>query len=376
MFESGTIQLIVKPVPRISVQGRHLHQYRMKSGNSELMADTKKTKVANATETLVLHRDSTGTKYKTGLEELLPNPFGDNENEVISKYNLSSKWLENNRLEKILKSDKVSTQTYLEILAGVDPDTYTPIIPKKNYVGAFAKEDSELSELQRLKIVLYDSANIFSTSTPRGRLIIQVLKNHPAVATSKDSINPNAHRWYIAEEYEDAVESKRINDLINEAIAELYMITKKEPFETLYQFATILTDNAGKSVIKGKTQTLVMEDKLNKYIKEKSKTQSANIQKFLAAVKLFKTNRELFYVETLVQAGLTYNVLSLANGFVYWDSMKSNPEYYKWNSIRNFKEFLLTEFGKHNPADKDESVFKTYLNELIYQGYDYTGDAL
>lgn len=376
MFESGTIQLIVKPVPRISVQGRHLHQYRMKSGNSELMADTKKTKVANATETLVLHRDSTGTKYKTGLEELLPNPFGDNENEVISKYNLSSKWLENNRLEKILKSDKVSTQTYLEILAGVDPDTYTPIIPKKNYVGAFAKEDSELSELQRLKIVLYDSANIFSTSTPRGRLIIQVLKNHPAVATSKDSINPNAHRWYIAEEYEDAVESKRINDLINEAIAELYMITKKEPFETLYQFATILTDNTGKSVIKGKTQTLVMEDKLNKYIKEKSKTQSANIQKFLAAVKLFKTNRELFYVETLVQAGLTYNVLSLANGFVYWDSMKSNPEYYKWNSIRNFKEFLLTEFGKHNPADKDESVFKTYLNELIYQGYDYTGDAL
>lgn len=376
MFESGTIQLIVKPVPRISVQGRHLHQYRMKSGNSELMADTKKTKVANATETLVLHRDSTGTKYKTGLEELLPNPFGDNENEVISKYNLSSKWLENNRLEKILKSDKVSTQTYLEILAGVDPDTYTPIIPKKNYVGAFAKEDSELSELQRLKIVLYDSANIFSTSTPRGRLIIQVLKNHPAVATSKDSINPNAHRWYIAEEYEDAVESKRINDLINEAIAELYMITKKEPFETLYQFATILTDNAGKSVIKGKTQTLVMEDKLNKYIKEKSKTQSVNIQKFLAAVKLFKTNRELFYVETLVQAGLTYNVLSLANGFVYWDSMKSNPEYYKWNSIRNFKEFLLTEFGKHNPADKDESVFKTYLNELIYQGYDYTGDAL
>jgi len=376
MFESGTIQLIVKPVPRISVQGRHLHQYRMKSGNSELMADTKKTKVANATETLVLHRDSTGTKYKTGLEELLPNPFGDNENEVISKYNLSSKWLENNRLEKILKSDKVSTQTYLEILAGVDPDTYTPIIPKKNYVGAFAKEDSELSELQRLKIVLYDSANIFSTSTPRGRLIIQVLKNHPAVATSKDSINPNAHRWYIAEEYEDAVESKRINDLINEAIAELYMITKKEPFETLYQFATILTDNAGKSIIKGKTQTLVMEDKLNKYIKEKSKTQSANIQKFLAAVKLFKTNRELFYVETLVQAGLTYNVLSLANGFVYWDSMKSNPEYYKWNSIRNFKEFLLTEFGKHNPADKDESVFKTYLNELIYQGYDYTGDAL
>jgi len=376
MTELGNIQLIVKPVPRISVQGRHLHQYRMKSGNTELVADTRKTKVANATETLVLHRDSTGTKYKTGLEELIPNPFSENETEVISKYNLSSKWMDNNRIGKILSSDKISVQTYLEILSGVEPDTYSPIIGKSNYIGAFAKEEAELTELQRLKIVLYDSANIFSTNSPRGRLIIQVLKNHPAVATSKDSINPNAHRWYIAEEYEDAVESKRTNDLINEAIYELYNVTKKEPFDILYQFATILTDNSGKSIVKGKSQALVLEDKLNKYIKEKSKTQSANIKKFLDAVKLFKTNRELFFVETLVQAGFTYNVLSLANGFVYWDSMKSNPEYYKWNSIRNFKEFVLTEFNKYNPADKDESVFKSYLNELIYQGYEYTGDAL
>lgn len=376
MIELGNIQLIVKPVPRISVQGRHLHQYRVKSGNTELVADTRKTKVANATETLVLHRDSTGTKYKTGLEELIPNPFSENETEVMSKYNLSSKWMDNNRLGKILSSDKISMQTYLEILAGVEPDTYSPVISKGNYIGAFAKEEAELTELQRLRIVLYDSANIFSTSSPRGRLIIQVLKNHPAVASSKDSINPNAHRWYIAEEYEDAVESKRTNDLINEAIYELYNITKKEPFDILYQFSTILTDNSGKSIVKGKSQALVLEDKLNKYIKEKSKTQSANIKKFLDAVKLFKTNRELFFVETLVQAGFTYNVLSLANGFVYWDSMKSNPEYYKWNSIRNFKEFILTEFNKHNPADKEESVFKSYLNQLIYQGYEYTGDAL
>ncbi len=376
MTELGTIQLIVKPVQRNSVQGRHLHQYRMKAGNNELVADTRKTKVANATETLVLHRDSTGTRYRTGLEEVIPNPFGDNIADVISNYNLSNKWLENGRLEKVLASDKISMQTYLEILAGVDPDTYTPVIPKNNFIGAFAKEDASMTELQRLKIVLYDSANVFNTASPRGRLVIQILKHHPAIALNRDVINPNVHRWYIAEENEDSVESKRTNDLINEAIAELYMLTKKEPFDVLYQFGTLLTDGNDKSIVRGKTQMLVLEDKLNKYIKEKTKYQIQNITKFLDAIKLFRTNRESFFVETLVQAGFTYDVISVTNGIVYWDSMKNAPEYYKWSSIRNFKEFLLTEFNKYNPVEKQESIFKTYLNELIQRGYEYTGDAL
>jgi hypothetical protein len=375
-MNQGKIQLIVKPVPRSSVQGRHLHQFRMKAGNNELVADTRKTKVANATETLVLHRDESGVKYKTGLDETIPNPFNKDETEVLQKYNLSSKWIENGRLEKILKSSIITMQTYLEILAGVDPDTYTPVIPKNNFNGAFIKDSSEMTELQRLNIVLYDSANIFSTDSPRGRLVIQILKNHPAVAYSKEVINPNSHRWYIAEENEDVVESKRMNDLINEAIAELYMLTKKQPYDILYQFGTLLTDASGKSLVKGKSQALVIEDRLNKYVKDKTKGQADNVNKFLEAIKLFGTNREVFHVEVLVQAGITYDVLSISNGVVYWDSMRNTPEYYKWTSIRAFKEFMMTEFGKHNPIDKEESLYKLYMNELIRKGYEYTGDAL
>jgi hypothetical protein len=375
MDNLGQIQLIVKPVQRISVQGRHLHQYRMKSGNNELMADTKKTKVANATETLVLHRDESGTRYKMGLEELISNPFGDNESEVIAKYNLSNKWLENNRLEKILKNDRISNQVYLEITAGVDPDTYSPVIRKNNFVGAFQKGD-DLSELEKLKIVLYDSANIFNTSTPRGRLIIQALRSHPAVASSRDIVNPNVHRWYIAEEYEDAVESKRTNDLINEAIAELFMLLKKQPYDTLYSFVTLLTDNMNNSLIKGKTNLYLIDDKLNKYIKEKSKHQVNNINKFLEATSLFKSNPELFHIETLVQAGRTYGVISVMNGQVYWDSQKGNPELYKFSSIKNFREFIMTEFNKHNPMEKENSIYKIYVEELIKRGYEYSGNAL
>ena len=114
-METGKVQMIVKPVPRQSVQGRHLQSYRLKAGNNEIVADMRKTKVGNATETLVLRRSANGTRYNMGLEELIPNPFGNDATDVMTKYNLSEKWLEHNRLEKVLKNDSISVQTYLEI---------------------------------------------------------------------------------------------------------------------------------------------------------------------------------------------------------------------------------------------------------------------
>lgn len=375
-METGKVQMIVKPVPRQSVQGRHLQSYRLKAGNNEIVADMRKTKVSNATETLVLRRSANGTRYNMGLEELIPNPFGNDATDVMTKYNLSEKWLEHNRLEKVLKNDSISVQTYLEILAGVDPDTYSPIIKKGKYVGAFIKEDTELTEIEALKVVLYDSANIFTSDTARGRLIMQFLRNHAAVAKTRDEINPNVHRWYIAEEHEDAVEAKKTNDLINEAIAELYLLTQKQPFEVLYQFGTVLTENNNSSLVKGKTVLYNLEEKLNKFIKDKTKYQVANIRKFLEAVNLRKANPELFHIEVLVQAGLTYDVLSVSNGFVYWDSQKHNQELYKFTSLKSFKEFLFAEYNKHNPKEKGDSIYKLYVNELVKRGYEYSGNAL
>lgn len=375
-METGKVQMIVKPVPRQSVQGRHLQSYRLKAGNNEINQAMYKTKVANATETLVLHRDKSGTRYEMGLEELIPNPFGNNVTEVMANYGVSEKWLHNGRLEKVLSNSHVTTQTYLEILAGVDPDTYTPLIRKNRYNGVFLKEDVEPTELEALKVVLYDSANIFSSETPRGRLAMQFLRNHKAVAKSKDVINPNVHRWYIAEEHEDSVEAKKTNDLINEAIAELFMLTKKQPYEVLYQFCTVLTNESGTSIKKGASTQYVLEEVLNKYIKDKTKHQLSNINKFLEMTKLYKANPELFHVETLVQAGLTYDVLSINNGFLYWDSQKHNPEFYKFTSIKSFKEFLFAEFNKHNPKEKGDSIYKVYVDELVKRGYEYSGNAL
>ena len=119
---------------------------------------------------------------------------------------------------------------------------------------------------------------------------------------------------YIAQENEEELTRLRTDRLENTAIAALATIQNKYTPAKLYQFAIVLRNENGNSVITtgGDVSPDVVEDQLNRFIKDKTSKKQERLEKFLAVYETFMKDVERFNVDYMVTQAINILLILLA----------------------------------------------------------------
>ena len=374
-MKNQNLILYVNPVERISVQGRDIQIYTIRGATGELTQTTSmnKTKEFSVGEEFHFQPNLSTNRLMTGLDEVIPNPFHKAElQDIITKYGLSTEWLE--QLPLLLDKEVIKTQTYMEIINGVKPDYYTSHIRYTIFnLPGNVKELPAPSFLEQFKIILYDRPNRFVDDTPRGRLSIKLIKNHPKVAHNKKSVNSAFHHFYISEENEAEVEQNKKADIIKKATYHLYKLQQEDTPYRNYQVATLLSDQHGATIIKGRVAAVKVESALNRYVTDtQDRNQLVNVNKFLTVVDLYTTpeGAEKAEVMYLVQQAINTNVIAIRDGYYTWFSKAgSDPNVYRNSHYDKLLNLLISELQVYIP--KDDTVtnwYKELLEEVQAKG--------
>lgn len=368
------LTLLVKPVEKESVQNRHEQPVLTavkEDGNYKIKATPHKKRYFRAeghTSIKFLIDRKTG-KYKTGLEEVISNPLHKMDSlDVKRQYNLPDSWSKDNLLDMLVSKDTITRQAWYEILDGMDPGSYhnEPQNNMLNFIIGAQREVKPKSLIEQFEYTLYNhGSNSPSTETSRGRLAIQALRNQPTVALSKDEINPQVHDWYIAHENEAENERYKMDELVNDAIAELQSLKKSfTPFD-LYRIGVVMMDHSTRTpVIKGEVNDNVVRDRLSLAIKTVSKAQEKNIGEFLKVAEMFRNQPELFQLRYMARQGENSGLLYNRDGAFYWRSQANNPAWHKWKNAESFISKMMLEAGE---PEKD-NMFHEFEAELKNAG--------
>lgn len=360
--------LFVSPVPRIPTQGRDKQRFMVKDPKTGEVIPGKslnKTRADGTTVTLPFLIDHQRNKYITGLDELIPNPFfGLKESEVLSTYNLSSKWSE--LIPKIITQPQISRQTHFEIVDGVDPDFYTSSVKhgtmfsfKPHQLNKLA--DQERSYISQFNIVLFDRPNRFVDDTPRQKMAIQLIKNHPSIAPNRELANPAEHLFYISEENEAEMEKMRKQDILDAVAHAKYELINKSSEFLAYKVVSLLTNKNEQPIIKGAMNRDGVKQALNNYINDRS-SQMENIRKFNDVLELLKTpeGKQRFEVKYLVQQALNTGVMRNSDGFIVWVSRSATQNVYKWTDYERLINFILADMVIYDPMNEDPTITNWY----------------
>lgn len=360
--------LFVSPVMRVASQGRDKQVFHVMDPKTRQVTPTKnmqKTREVGTSVTLKFPLDVYQNKYITGLDEMIPNPFLSLDPETIfSNYALSNKWSE--IIPKLVKQEKISRQTYFEILDNVDPDYYTSAVKQGSMLSFQPSQllNRESSFIERFSIELFDRPNRFVDDTPRQRMAIQLIKVHNRIAKSKNEANPVEHLFYISEENEAEMERMRKQDIIDRATYEKVKLQEESGEFTNYKVASLLILNNGVPLIKGTETRDGVKQALNRYLGDRT-YQLDNINKFNKVISLLKSpeGKARFEVMYLIQQGLNAKVLDVKDGYTIWNSKSAIKDKYKWSDHEKFVNFILSEMLVFDPNNDDTSITNWY-NEL------------
>ncbi len=365
-------RIIVKPVMRVSAQKRHMQTVKYFDVKTNTEVDTgvaaNKTKVPGCTTKLYFYKSPKSNTYSTGLEEKIDNPFFKQDfSQIQNDYHLDISW--NDMLPKIVELPKISLQTYYEILDGTTFNAYTAV-PTDSTIGKFNKNSTFLkSPIEEFSVDLSDGANVYSKDTRDGRLAIQLLKNHPKCAINKDSVVLYKHFFYIAEENEEEAITSKNEDLVNEAIFKFVELKKKYPANVLRKLTVVLTDENNKSLLIGEVNEMVINSRLNSYIKDKKSSQADNIAKFVKFATMFIEDAFAFNLEYIIRRALNGGKVYIKDGYVFWTSKMNTEDKYKFTNLNTFKNHLTLEYNRINPKDKNQSNDYIDFNTEVFGKY-------
>jgi hypothetical protein len=362
--------IIVKPTSVESVQRRHLMPVRIGVNPGQPGIDTGKVtglnKATGATDRLTFVGDREKAVFKTGLLEMVTNPFSKvTVDELRGRYLLPNTWTDE-LLKKVSEAEQISRQTEFEILDGVDYNFYTSSMPRdmmgSSVMPMTAKRDK--SFIEAFSVTLVAGANTFTTDTSRGRFAIQLFRNHPEVAPDLQSVNTSTHRWVVAQENEEVIEVVASNRLENKAVSLLTRLEEKHPEFALYRTAVIL------NLVRGETARSVVEAQLNGHIKSRGNDKGARVSSFIEAADMFFNNEERFNLLYYVQQAQNLNLIYGEGGYIFWGQMKETPERYKWPSKAALIAFLETEMKKYNPKEPSsaDNAFGLLFTSLKERG--------
>jgi len=354
--------MFINPVKRQSVQGRDKYSIVTPGGEVKSM---NRTASKDATKRYSFPTDPNNPqRLVTGLDEMIDNPwFGDEPNKIPEERSLPASWYD--EADKLVKQEKITKQMYLEILAGVPKGTYTAEKSLNPNISRRLPND-RATVLESFYIILYDKPNKFTDDSPRGRLAQQLAKVSKRIADSKNDINPNRHHFYISEENEAAIERAAKEDIINNAVTDLTILRRKNDEFMSYQIAVVL------GLVEGQVQPVIVKDKLNQFIKDKSKNQMDNIEKFNQLIKLLDTGGEglkKFYVMYLVKQAVNSNVMSVSSGQYIWHSKKGIDNLYQLGNNRKLiHKMFYDELNKYDPELDADNLYKDLAYELRNKG--------
>jgi hypothetical protein len=362
--------LFINPVERISPQGRHTHTYRI-GGAGPATVIKKQSQDDNVTSVFKFNVDNRKNKLITGLDEMMMNPYkGMTDEELSSKYNLSSAW--QTMLPKIVNQVKISRQMDLEIRHGVEPDYYTSHIRYTMASLPPGMATPEPTFLQSLKLILYPRPNRLTDETPRGELLIQMVKNLKEIAQTKNEANSALHSWFISEENEAEIEKSKRRDIVEAATYKLFKLKHEYGSYRSYQMSIMLRDANNVPLLKGEVTKETVFNRLSSFVSDSSNKQLKNIQAFEEKYELLNNAKtiERFEIEYLVQQALNVNVLNISNGEYIWHSKAGTPNLYKIGTDHDkIVNMFLRDYETYNSEDTEvNNLYKDLFTEVSNKG--------
>lgn len=363
--------IFVNPVKASSVQGRHTRQYKTfdpVTGEEVNSAQLHQSRGSKVHDKYKFKADYSKRRLVTGLDELIDNPFlGKKATELQVEYGLSKLW--DSLLPSLVEEERISKQREFEVKDGVDPDFYTSEMKGSTLMdaGKGTEKDSEAPTfLQKFELVLYPRANRFSTESPRGRLAIQLIKNHNRIASSLDDINSSSHRFYISEENEAQERRVKKREKITEAAYNYETLKRKFEAFDRYKAAIILKDNVGSQILRGRATDDKVKEVLLEYISSSNRHQLSNGERLTKLVERMSVAEESYKIdiEYLIQQALNSNVITARDGRFTWHSQIQDPNVGEFTSSLTFKNFMLSEYEKYSPKSKSQNWYKILFDEV------------
>ena len=355
--------LFISPVPRVSAQGREKQTYSFVDHITGNIVPTgqpmRKQKADGAGSRIKFSPDYENMRLKTGLDELVDNPF----------YGSTS----GNIPQHVKEATKITKQTLFEIEDGVPAGTYTN---QMTGGGIFRlKQSTDLSKIQpnfmeTFEVILYDRVNIFNDLSPRGRMAIQLLKSHPRVAPDKNSVNSTVHTFYVSEENEAMVEKLRKQEQIDEANYEKVNLFKKAGEFIVYKVGSLCMYKDNRPVVKGQATPDLVKQQINAYLAD-GKHQMENVDKFMKIIEMLnggKEGKQRFDIKYLIQQAFNVNVLDARDGYIYWNSKSGTANMYKFADGLKLENLILAESLIYNPDEGQTNAYGDLLNEVIKKG--------
>jgi len=347
MFLPKSIYLY--PAPRVSPQGRHNYSYLRPDGTS---IPAGRTFAKSAEKRYTFPLSSGGTKLKTGLEELVENPFS---NKEFANAHIKDQWTD--KKKELMGYTQITKQMYFEVMHNRKPGTYSPELSSK----AFDVNKGDASFMERFSVSLSDGTNVFSADSPEGELAMVCLYTNPKIARSREACNPSQHDFYIGVENEEVVERVTKRAKIAAAVAKLENLKAKLDEFSLYQLAITL------KAVKGAMSTVGVRDRLDDFIWNETKEQDKRIALFTEHAKLAENQEGLvkLYVKYLLQQALNTGVFQVQAGRFYWPKKKAIKNLYDLgtNEIAILK-MLHDQFDIYEPDTELDNVYGELIREL------------
>lgn len=355
-------KLFVVHVPRTSAQGRHNYEYVREDGTTISMGRTR-SKGISIPFTFVRN----GNQLLTGLDELIDNPYYELSKDQVS---FGSNWFSN--FETIISKKQITLQMLYEILDDMVPGTYTsttnsPLMSQIMNDVKVADRLNNPSELEQFKIWLQEGTNVFSSDTSRGRLAIQLLKNHPKVALDKNQVNENLHEFYIAEEEEAIKEANKKIDIVMDGLTKLGLLFSNYDMFTRYQMSVVL------DLVNGEASDSLVEMALKNHIWEQRKvskgTQEERIIQFMEQYDVLLRDKDKLYVRYMLQQAVNTGIFYITAGKHFWRSQKGIENLYNLGiSKTKIENMLYQEMEAFDPDLTEDNVYYKLMSELKQKG--------
>lgn len=355
-------KVYVVHVPRTSAQGRHTYEYKRDDGTTISMGRTRSKGIS-----IPFSFVRNGNQLVTGLDELIDNPYYELSKEQV---NFGSNWFSN--FDTVTSQKQITLQMLYEIMDDMAVGTYTsttntPVMSQIMNDVKIADRLNNQSELEQFKIWLQEGTNVFSSDTSRGRLAIQLLKNHPKIALDKNQVNENIHEFYIAEEEEAIKEANKKIDIVMDGLTKLGLLFANYDMFTRYQLSVIM------DLVTGEASDSLVEMSLKNHIWEQRKvskgTQDERIIQFLEQYDLLLKDKDKVYIRYMIQQAINTGIFYITGGKHFWRSQKGIENLYNLGASKTkIENMLYQEMEAYDPDLTDDNVYHKLLSELKQKG--------
>lgn len=357
--------IFITPVQNKSVQGRSEYVV-VKPDGTTLPAERSFSKGVG--KRYMFPRRGEGKNVVCELSRLVDNPWYNKTSENVNEglpnhYKMGGNWI--NKLKDISELKKISKQQELEIRFDLEDNNLTSSC-NLDYRFTMRKEGDRPNELESYTIILYDNPNRFDNTTLRGSLAMELTRVNGKIAKNKKNVNPSRHHFYISSENEEVMERNAKQNVINNAITDLTLLSRNQSLFMRYQIG-ILT-----SVIKGKVSESTLTEALNNLIVVKSNRQMNNIEKFNEFIDIVNTGAEgveKLYLMYLIKQATDTNIIGTSGGSFTWYSKKGQDHVYDLGtSYSKLLKFFVDEELKYNRESPEGNWYHELIQELKTKG--------